>query len=112
MPLTYEDPVPAPWDDLPEGMALFMAAHRESTAAEFVELAHVRATRAVAYADHATALALALGSVTYAEVARLTEMTRQGARKRYQPTVDVLRAEADAMASTRAGEALLAGWEA
>lgn len=90
---SYEDPVPSLVEDLPDGVALLMACSRPSTAAEVVERAHEVARWAAAYADHASALSLALGAQSFADVARAAGMTRQGARKRYGLAVDGLQSE-------------------
>jgi hypothetical protein len=89
----FSDPVPSPWDDLPEGVELLMTCSRRGYADDLMDVALSRAAAAQAYADHVAVLALAEGSVTYADVGRVAGLSRQGARKRYGPSVDALHAE-------------------
>lgn len=91
----YVEPVASPWDDLPEGLALLMAAQREGSAADLLTRAHEGLRMAQAYADHASSLCLSLGTASYADVARAAGISRQGARKRYGATVEALGAELD-----------------
>jgi hypothetical protein len=106
----FHEPIQAPNDDLPQGVALAVACSRKDTAPELVTDAFSLLDAAQAYADHVASMSVGLGSLSYGDLGKLAGMSRQGAAKRYGETVAAVRALADVGAADLRASGVVAPW--